>query len=48
MDVQYVVDNPRANLGTGDSRQEMELVDPLTEGTYRVSAELNEDDIVMT
>ncbi|WP_276255868.1 RICIN domain-containing protein [Halomontanus rarus] len=48
VDVQYVVDNPRANLGTGDSGQETELVDDLTEGTYLISAELNDDDIVMS
>ena len=48
VDVQYVVDNPRANLGAGDSGQKVELVDPLTEGTYRITAQLNDDDIVMS
>lgn len=48
VDVQYVVDNPRANLGTGGTGQETELVDDLTDGTYRITAQLNGDDIVMS
>ncbi|WP_245550146.1 RICIN domain-containing protein [Halopiger xanaduensis] len=48
VDVQYVVDNPRANLGTGDAGQEIDLVDDLEPGTYRITAQLNGDDIVMS
>lgn len=48
IDVQYVVDNPRANLGTGDAGEETELVDDLEAGTYRVTAAFNDDDIVMS
>lgn len=48
VDVQYLVDNPRANLGTGDGGQETELVDDLEDGTYRVTAEFNDDGVVMS
>ncbi len=48
VDVQYVVDAPRANLGTGDAGQGDELVDDLEAGTYQITAQLNDDEIVMS
>lgn len=47
LEVQYVVDNPRANIdpdGEDDSSEPTEL----EAGTYRITSALNEDDIVMS
>ncbi|WP_339106150.1 RICIN domain-containing protein [Haloterrigena salinisoli] len=48
VDVQYVVDNPRANLGTHESMAGGGELTELEAGTYRLTSALNGDEIVMS